>query len=123
MLYIKDKAPNDLIEKMDQQLTAIQCDIETLDDLNRQFGHRKWSPVSHLSVTELPIQAMHALKNNRVVLFMDYFPFALIFPNLIFDMFKMANDGNFPYVLLLMLRTLRIIGIVATLLLPPCMLL
>ncbi|MEC1177230.1 spore germination protein [Metasolibacillus meyeri] len=118
MLYIKDKAPNDLIEKMDQQLTAIQCDIETLDDLNRQFGHRKWSPVSHLSVTELPIQAMHALKNNRVVLFMDYFPFALIFPNLIFDMFKMANDGNFPYVLLLMLRTLRIIGIVATLLLP-----
>jgi hypothetical protein len=118
MLYIKGRTPNILIEKVNQQLMQINSDIETIDDLNRQFGQRRLSPVSHLSTTELPIQAIHSLKKNRIVLFMDNYPFALVFPNLIWDMFSTENDRNFPFVLTFMLRIFRVIGAVATVTLP-----
>lgn len=118
MLYIKGRAPNILIEKVNQQLKQIKSDIETIDDLNKQFGQRKLSPVSHLSATELPIQAIHSLKKNRIVLFMDNYPFALVFPHLIWDMFSTENDRNFPFVLTFMLRFFRVIGAVATVVLP-----
>lgn len=118
MLYVKGRASPELINKVEQQLTTVQRDIETLDDLNNQFGHRRWSPVSHFSATELPIQAVDALKNNRIVFFLDQFPFALIYPNLVGDMVSSANDRNLTFALTVMLRALRIIGILATLLLP-----
>ncbi|MBO0997588.1 spore germination protein [Bacillus sp. SD075] len=118
MLYIKGRAPNILVEKVNQQLKQIKSDIETIDDLNKQFGQRRLSPVSHLFATELPIQAIHSLKKNRIVLFLDNFPFALVFPNLISDMIRSENDRNFPFVLAFMLRIFRVIGAVATLILP-----
>ncbi|SFD54807.1 GerA spore germination protein [Bacillus sp. OV194] len=118
MLYIKGRTPNDLIEKVNQQLNQIKSDIETIDDLNKQFGQRRLSPVSHLFATELPVQAIHSLKKNRIVLFLDNCPFALVFPHLLWDMLSSANDRNFPFVLSFMLRIFRVIGVVATLILP-----
>lgn len=118
MLYIKGRTPNALIEKVDQQLRAIKSDIETIDDLNLQFGQRKLSPVSHLFTTELPIQAIHSLKENKIVLFLENCPFALVFPNLLWDMLVSVNDRNFPFILSVMLRFFRVIGLVATLILP-----
>ncbi|MCK6258196.1 spore germination protein [Fictibacillus sp. KIGAM418] len=118
MLYVKGRAPNDLIEKVNQQLNQIKSDIETIDDLNKQFGQRRLSPVSHLFATELPVQAIHSLKKNRIVLFLDNCPFALVFPHLVWDMLSSVNDRNFPFVLSFMLRLFRVIGVVATLILP-----
>ncbi|WP_057915756.1 spore germination protein [Peribacillus muralis] len=118
MLYIKGRTPKALIEKVNEQLKGINTDIETIDDLNLQFGKRRLSPVSHLSATELPIQAIHSLKENRIVLFLDNCPFALVFPNLIWDMLGGINDRNFPFILSFMLRFFRVIGLVATLILP-----
>jgi hypothetical protein len=118
MLYIKGKAPSALIEKVDKQLKQIVSDIETIDDLNRQFGQHKFSPVSHLFSTEIPNQAIDSLKKNRVVLFLDNYPFALVFPHLFLDMLSTVNDRNFPYGLTLMIRTLRGLGALATLVLP-----
>ncbi|SDM85043.1 GerA spore germination protein [Fictibacillus solisalsi] len=118
MLYINGKAPNDLVNKIHHQLNQIDSDIETIDDLNKRFEKRRLSPVSHFSATELPIQAIHSLKKNRIVLFMDNYPFALVFPNLILDMFSTENDRNFPFILTFMLRFFRVIGAVATVIFP-----
>lgn len=118
MLYIKGSAPNTLIEKVDQKLKQIKSDIETIDDLNKHFGHRKFNPVSHLFATEIPMQAVDSVKKNRIVLFLDNHPFALVFPHLFWDMFITANDRNFPPVLSLMIRALRGMGALATLILP-----
>ncbi|MGG1678625.1 spore germination protein [Neobacillus sp. NRS-1170] len=118
MLYIKGRAPNSLIEKVNQQVNQIKTDIETIDDLNKQFGQRRLSPVSHLFATELPIQVIHSLKKNRIVFFLDNCPFALVFPHLLWDMLGSANDRNFPFVLSIMIRIFRVIGVVATLILP-----
>ncbi|KWW18038.1 hypothetical protein AS888_07035 [Peribacillus simplex] len=118
MLYIKGRTPNALIDKVDQQLKGIKSDIDTIDDLNLQFGKRRLSPVSHLFATELPISAIHSLKENKIVLFLDNCPFALAFPNLLWDMLVSINDRNFPSILSFMLRFFRVIGLVATLILP-----
>ncbi|MGE6378444.1 spore germination protein [Peribacillus muralis] len=118
MLYIKGRTPNSLIDKVDQQLKGIQSDIDTIDDLNLQFGKRRLSPVSHLFATELPISAIHSLKENKIVFFLDNCPFALVFPNLLWDMLVSINDRNFPSILSFMLRFFRVIGLVATLILP-----
>ncbi|WP_197080954.1 spore germination protein [Gordoniibacillus kamchatkensis] len=118
MLYIRGRAPSSLIEKVHLQLQQIKSDIETIDDLNKHLGQRKSNLVSHLFPTEIPIQAVHSLKKNRVVLFLDNYPFALVFPHLLWDMFSSANDRNFPFVLALMLRILRVIGALVTIILP-----
>ncbi|MGE7876680.1 spore germination protein [Peribacillus muralis] len=118
MLYIKGRTPNSLIDKVDRQLKGIQSDIDTIDDLNLQFGKRRLSPVSHLFATELPISAIHSLKENKIVFFLDNCPFALVFPNLLWDMLVSINDRNFPSILSFMLRFFRVIGLVATLILP-----
>jgi len=118
VLYIKGRTPNSLIEKVNQQLKQIKSDIETIDDLNKQFGQRRLSPVSHLFATELPIQAIHSLKKNRIVIFLDNCPFALVFPHLLWDMLGSVNDRNFPFILSFLLRIFRVIGAVATLILP-----
>ncbi|MBH0171462.1 hypothetical protein [Fictibacillus sp. 18YEL24] len=57
-----------LFDNVKQRLEEIKYGIETIDDLNKQFEHRRLSPVSHLSPTELPIPAIHALKKNRIVI-------------------------------------------------------
>lgn len=49
MLYINGRASSDLIEKVNQQLKEIDTDIESIDDLNKHFGVRRGSPVSHFS--------------------------------------------------------------------------
>ncbi|MFJ7755555.1 spore germination protein [Peribacillus muralis] len=118
MLYIKGRTPNSLIDKVDRQLKRIKSDIDTIDDLNLQFGKRRLSPVSHLFATELPISAIHSLKENKIVFFLDNCPFALVFPNLLWDMLVSINDRNFPSILSFMLRFFRVIGLVATLILP-----
>lgn len=118
MLYIKGRTPNALIEKVEHQLKQIKSDIETIDDLNKQFGQRRLSPVSHLFATELPIQAIHSLKKNRIVFFLDNCPFALVFPHLLGDMLSSVNDRNFPFILSFLLRIFRVIGAFATLILP-----
>lgn len=118
MLYIKGRAPNVMIEKIQSQLQQIDTDISAIDELNRHLGQRKWNLISNLFSTENPIQAIHSLKKNRIVLFLDSHPFALVFPHLLLDMFSSANDHNYPYVLAILLRFLRIIGALATIILP-----
>ncbi|MFC5450999.1 spore germination protein [Paenibacillus aestuarii] len=118
MLYIKGKAPNDLIEKIDQKLKQARSDIETINELNTLFGARKFVPVSHLSVTELPQQAVYSLKRNRVILFLDNTPYAFVLPHLFWDMLSTANDRNFHISFTYLIRTLRGLGILANLILP-----
>lgn len=69
MMYIKGRAPSALIEKVDQRLKQIGSDIETIDDLNKHFGQRKFNPVSYLFSTEIPNQAIDSLKRTELFYF------------------------------------------------------
>lgn len=118
MLYVEGKVSNELIKKVNKQIKQIDYDINNVDDLDKQFGQRKLSPISNFFATEIPAQAISSLKENRVVFFLNNFPFALVYPNLIVDMFNSENDHNFPSILACMLRIFRVIGALATVILP-----
>ncbi|ART76725.1 hypothetical protein B4U37_12040 [Sutcliffiella horikoshii] len=118
MLYIKGKAPDALIGEIKRQINQIDTDIDTVEDLNKYFGERRFSIVSHVFQTELPNEATHFLKKNRVVLFLDNYPFALVFPQTLMDMFNVSSDRNYPTVIAYVIRTLRAIGAIVNVLLP-----
>ncbi|WEG13480.1 spore germination protein [Pullulanibacillus sp. KACC 23026] len=118
MLYVKGSVPEDLIKKVDQQIKQIDADIETVDDFNRVFGRRRFNLVSHFFQTELPNQATHSLRTNRIVLFLDNYPYALVFPHLLWDMFSPSIDRDFPSLVAYGLRALRVFGVIVNVLLP-----
>ncbi|BFH10936.1 spore germination protein [Paenibacillus melissococcoides] len=118
LLYINGKAPKALIKNVSQQLENIKSDIETVDDLNKYFSQRKLNIVSHLFSTEIPSNAIHFLKKNRIVFILDNYPFAIVYPSLFFDMFNVISDQNYTNILAFVRQFLRIIGALSTLILP-----
>ncbi|MBG9587441.1 hypothetical protein ABE26_10330 [Cytobacillus firmus] len=118
MLYIKGMAPDALIKEIKRQIKKIDSDIDTVEDLNKYFGVRRFSLVSHVFQTELPNEATSLLKKNRIVLFLDNYPFALVFPQTLWDMFNIASDRNYPSILAYAIRTLRGVGAIVNVLLP-----
>jgi Bacillus/Clostridium GerA spore germination protein len=118
MLYIRGKVPDALIREIESQIKDIDTDIDTVEDLNKYFGVRRVSLVSHVFQTELPNEAIHLLKQNRIVLFLDHYPFALVFPQTLWDMFNIASDRNYPSIIAYAIRTLRGVGAIVNILLP-----
>jgi tetrahydromethanopterin S-methyltransferase subunit F len=118
MLYIKGKAPEALIGAVKRQIKQIDTDIDTVEDLNKYFGKHRFSLVSHVFQTELPNETTHLLKKNRIVIFLDNYPFALVFPQTLWDMFNVASDRNYPTIMAYAIRTLRGGGAIVNVLLP-----
>lgn len=107
------------IETLEKRLEEnISIDPNNLQNLNRLMGISRWSLISHFNTTELPQEVNNALKRGRAVLFIDRFPFAIITPGRLEDMFFIENDHNFPYPIMLAIRFLRIAATLLTLIIP-----
>jgi hypothetical protein len=74
--------------------------------------------IPKFNTTELPQEAVNALRKGRIVLFLDRLPFALILPSLLWDMFIHVNDKNLPPPITVALRLLRLLGVLVTLIMP-----
>lgn len=93
-------------------------EINNMQNMAKTMGLSAWSSIPKFNTTELPQEVASALKKGRVVLFIDRLPFALVLPNLLWDMFSLENDRNFPIPLTIVIRLLRVIGVLITLLAP-----
>ncbi|ANS74718.1 hypothetical protein AWM70_09045 [Paenibacillus yonginensis] len=119
VLYVKDKVSSDLLNRLLKQIEANQdTDTPNIRQLGLMLGFRKWEFTAKFHSTELPQSTAAALKNGKVVILLDRFPFALILPSLLSDMYVMEDDNNFQYPFILFLRMIRITGILITLLIP-----
>ncbi|WP_138752285.1 spore germination protein [Paenibacillus sinopodophylli] len=119
VIYDDSKADIKLVTKMIKQLeSSSDHEINNLQHVTRALGLSAWSSVPKFNTTELPAEAAAALGKGRVILFVDRMPFALILPNLIWDMFTLENDRNFPLPLMISIRVLRVIGVLTTLIAP-----
>jgi len=96
----------------------INMEIDDLQKLSYMMGFRSWDAVSKFNTTELPLYAVQFLKKGRVILFVDQFPFALILPSHLWDMFILENDRNFPLPIMISIRFVRVIGLLVTLISP-----
>ncbi|MEV5025664.1 spore germination protein [Paenibacillus sp. LPE1-1-1.1] len=119
LIYDDSHADPGLVSKIMEQLErSSDKEIDNLQNLSKSLGLSSWSAVPKFNTTELPQEVASALKKGRVVLFLDRLPFALVLPNLIWDMFSIENDHNFPLPLMVIIRLLRVIGLLITLLAP-----
>jgi hypothetical protein len=119
LLFINEIVDKDLVDRITEQIEKHKDrDISDLQGLSSMLKSSKWDTVFKFNTTELPNHAIQYLKRGRVVLFVDNLPIALIFPNLLWDMFVVENDRNFPYPIMTAIRCIRVIGILVTLISP-----
>lgn len=119
LLYLEDQVQPHLLQEVTERLEAKQSwDLYSLQRLSKALGFQSWSAVPKFYTTELPVEAAHALRQGRVVLFLDRLPFALILPALVSDIFMMENDRNYPILFMYLIRGLRLAGIIVNLIMP-----
>lgn len=119
LMYLEDQVQPGLLAEVSERLEANKnWDLYNLQRLCKALGFRSWRAVPKFYTTELPIEAAHALRQGRVVLFLDRFPFAMILPALIGDLFLMENDRNYPALFMYLIRGLRIAGMMINLIMP-----
>lgn len=93
-------------------------DVSNLQELSKALGINGFTFITHYNTTDLPQNAAGALKKGKAVIFLDRFPFAIVLPGLASDAFMTEDDLNFPYLYMVLLRCLRLVGILITLIFP-----
>ncbi|MES1041060.1 spore germination protein [Peribacillus simplex] len=119
IVYLNDRADKSMIKKIISHIEMNQhTNILYLQHLCRFMGVRKWEVIPQFNNTEMPLEAVDGLNKGRVIIFVDGFPFALILPHLLWDMFAQANDRNYAYPIMSAMRFLRVLGALITLIFP-----
>jgi hypothetical protein len=119
LIYYADHVDIEFLSKIKKQIeTNVEKEVKHLQEVSKMLGFPSLVTVSKFHTTELPSEAIKYLLQGRVVLLLDRFPYALVLPNLLWDMFTVENDHNFPLPLMITIRAVRIIGVLATLLIP-----
>ncbi|MFF2888305.1 spore germination protein [Paenibacillus sp. NPDC057967] len=104
-----------VIQKLEEN---ISMNVQNLQNLSSMLGFNPWTSITKFNSTELPQEVEMALQKGKVVLMLDRFPFALVVPSLLTDMFAVENDRNFPLLFMYLTRFLRIIGVLTNVIIP-----
>ncbi|WP_347553162.1 spore germination protein (plasmid) [Pseudalkalibacillus hwajinpoensis] len=119
MLYFDGQVDKKLVERIKVVIEKNQDrEINNLQNLAKTLGFSGWSVFSKIYTTELPSETVPFLRKGRVALFIDRYPFAIILPCFLWDMFATENDRNYPIPLMASIRIVRVIGILLALILP-----
>lgn len=119
IVYLEDCADKGMIKKVISHIEVNQQkNILYLQHLYRFMGIKKWEVIPQFNMTEMPLETVDSLNKGRLILFVDGFPFALILPHLLWDMFAQANDRNYSIPIMSAMRFLRVLGAFVTLTFP-----
>lgn len=119
LMYLEGQVRPDLLREVKERLEANKHqDIYNVQRLSKSLGFHPWSALPKFYTTELPIEAAYALRQGRLLLFIDRLPLALILPALVSDIFMMENDRNYSAMFMYIIRGLRLAGILIDLIIP-----
>lgn len=119
LMYIKGQADNRIVTELRRRISAIDTDfIINSGELEQLIEDFSYFPSPQIIATERPDRAATALMEGKAVIVLDGTPFALIMPINAFELIHTPEDKalRFPYANLV--RTVRIIALVISLLLP-----
>lgn len=119
VMYIENIANTSLVEETLRRIEGIDVDyIFAAAELEQLIEDKSVTTLPQFLSTERPDRASRALLDGRVVVIVDGSPFVLILPTTIFELNESAEDNylRFPYVN--MIRTIRWIAFILSLLLP-----
>lgn len=119
LLYLKGKTNQRLVEAILEQIEKRKKnDVQTIQDIMHLLDIATWTLVPKFNLTELPQEVSQALLKGKVVFIIDRLPLALILPSQITDLFFLENDRNFLFPIMLVVRFLRILGMLIAVLAP-----
>lgn len=120
LIHVDKRVDPTLLQKLQKKIEAgLHKDIHNLQQMESLLiGSNRLSFIAKLNVTELPQNALLALNQGKVVLMLDRLPFAIILPSLIFDMFCMKDDHNYPFPFMVLIRLLRILAVLIATIIP-----
>lgn len=119
MMYIKDIANESLVKEVRRRLKSIKVDyIGDSGELEQLIEDSSFIPSPQITATERPDKVSNALIEGKVGVIVHGSPFALVMPTTAVELIHSAEDVylRFPYTNLL--RLIRILGVIASLLLP-----
>lgn len=119
MLYVEGLATPELVEEVWAHCeTNRERSVPNTQTLLKLLKQRWWDTIPTVLSLELPSETVRMLKQGRVVLFLDQYPYALVTPGSIFDGVTMHEDLNYPAVLSYFFRMLRVIGAIIAIVAP-----
>jgi spore germination protein KA len=119
MLYIKDIANESLVSEVRRRLKSIKIDyLQDSGELEQYIEDSTFMPAPQITATERPDRVAASLTEGKVSVIVHGSPFALVMPVTMHTLVQSPEDAyvRFPYGNLL--RAVRVIGILFSLLLP-----
>lgn len=119
LLYMEDLVRPEILQKVEQQLDALNLDA-ILDSgyVEQLLERRKCSPFPQLQMTERPDKTASALLEGRVALLVDNTPYAVLLPATLNTFFQAAEDYYERWEIMSFIRVIRYAAAILAVLLP-----
>lgn len=119
MLYISDVANPDLVNEVRRRLNGINMDyVISIEEISMMMEEETFSLTTHFLETERPDRVARALTEGRVALILNGSPHVLIMPTNIFELTHAVSDDYLRIPYANMVRIIRMIAIIFSVLLP-----
>jgi spore germination protein KA len=119
LLYIKNIANVSMIEEARRRIASIKTDyLNDSGELEQFIEDNTYMPFPQVNATERPDKCALALSDGKAVILVDGSPFALIIPSVFTDFIRSSEDPFLRWPYTSMLRLVRIISILTSLMLP-----
>jgi hypothetical protein len=119
VIFCKGKVNNTVIrDVLDRFKKNKEKDIRHVQDLCRLLGQKWWNIIPTMISTEMPLDTVDYLLEGRVVIFLDHYPFAIVIPSIVSDIWSIKADRNFPVLFMASIRFIRITGLLVAIISP-----
>lgn len=119
MLYISDIANPDLVDEVRRRINGINMDyVISIEEVAMMMEEETFSAMTHFLETERPDRVARALTEGRVALILNGSPHVLVMPTNIFELTHAVSDDYLRVPYSNMVRIIRVIAILFSILLP-----
>lgn len=119
MLYISDIANPELVNEVRRRINGINMDyVISIEEVSMMMEEETFSMTTHFLETERPDRVARALTEGRVALILNGSPHVLVMPTNIFELTHAVSDDYLRVPYANMIRIIRMIAIIFSMLLP-----
>ena len=119
LMYIDDIANESLVNEVMRRIDGIEVDyVFAVEEVGSFIRDSKFSITNQLLTTERPDRTARYLADGRIALLLNGSPSALICPTNAFELTHAASDSYMNSVFVNMARTIRLAGMILSVLLP-----
>ncbi|WP_165452173.1 spore germination protein [Paenibacillus thalictri] len=119
LIYLTEHVDQELLQQVKSALQKTSGKaIHNGQELMQIFGYNRLELLAPYYKTEVPSQAVSSMTNGRVLLMMDGEPVAYVLPLIFSDFIALEWDKQFPLLIMLALRFLRLVSLLVALLTP-----